>query len=75
MIAKATGGFTTATIILLRNGSTITSTTGGTGMTLTTSNTVNIEGRNTFTAKLHLTAGTPGTLTFTAQKNQKRVVR
>jgi len=71
MSAIATGGFTTATISLLRNGSVIATTTGGTGTTLVTSNTVNLTGTNTFTAQLHLAAGTPGTLTFTANRENR----
>jgi len=71
MSATATGGFTTATVSLLRNGSTIATTTGGTGTTLTTSNLVTLTGTNTFTAKLHLAAGTPGTLTFTANREDR----
>jgi len=71
MSATATGGFTTATIALLRNGSTLTTTTGGTGTTLVTSNTTSLTGTNTFTGQLHLTAGTPGTLTFTAKREDR----
>jgi len=74
MIARL-GTATTAYLTVLRNGSVIASTTvTGTGAvaSITTTNliTAGLTGTNTFTVKAHFGGGT-GTLTFTAQRNDK----